>query len=1170
MKGLAMTQRAIKEDVDLTRVAADAIDQVKVWVERSSTFPTDRAGELLSDVLASEGGLEFTVDFVDRVIRPEDKTTAARNLKRLSSSKIDFLPPYLSLPAKVGGKLAPASPSFIVNTAFRVFRALVGDLVLNTTPKKLGPAVEKMRADGSRLNLNLLGEAVLGKQEANRRLKAVMDLLDHDFVDYVSIKVSAVLGVHNPWGYEHAVDEAVEGLLPLYEKASKLGKFVNLDMEEYHDLHLTIDVFKKLLDRPEFKDLYAGIVLQAYLPDALDAMIELQEWAAKRVADGGSPVKVRLVKGANLPMETVDAAMHGWDLTVQPSKAASDSNYMRVLEYVLRPEHIDNIKIGVAGHNLFSLGFALSLAKARGISEGIDVEMLKGMATNQALAIREDVGNILYYVPVVDPREFDVAISYLVRRLEESATKDNFMSGVFDIADDEAVFTRERDRYVTALLGAFPEARETLVEAMPTVDMDKVPDLHFGPNRTQNRLTDEPEVISEFKNVADSDPSLPANIEWANEIFAKISTSVLGVAEADAARVRSGDEMRSIIDEARLAAAEWAARPAKERAELLREAGRVLGRRRAELIEVAASECGKIVGEGDVEVSEAIDFCNYYADLAEELDTLEGVKAVPVEVTAAIPPWNFPIAIPCGSAVAPLATGSAVVFKPAEQARRCGAVLAEALWEAGIPREVLKFVDVHPDELDDAGKVLVTETDQTILTGSIETAQLFRSWKPDLRIFAETSGKNSIIVTPQADIDLAAKDVVASAFGHAGQKCSAASLVILVGEMGESERIENQIVDAARSLVVSYPDLAHAEMGPIIEPAAGKLKKGLTELGEGERWLLEPRQLDDTGRLWTPGIRTGVKKGSYYHLTEFFGPILGIMRAKDLDEAIEIQNQVQFGLTGGIHTLDGEEIAYWLDRVEVGNAYVNRGITGAIVRRQPFGGWKRSQVGTGSKAGGPNHLIGLMHMESAPIEKAEGEQSPLTSDFLAKAEDLHTSLEADQAEDYRGALRSMQRALTEEYLAEKDVSQLGVEKNVFRYRPTSVHVRVENNDDWAKTFAMVAGAIAGGADLELSLAGDIPGAFAVYLYQYGIDSKIESRAEWLGRIGQMESGRIRYLGNDIEGIAEAVGGSVDIAVYLDEVTGNGRVDLRPFFLEQAVAATNHRFGGHTRILDSVI
>ncbi|VEI12999.1 proline dehydrogenase family protein [Trueperella bialowiezensis] len=1156
---------AVKNDVDFAQIANEAIRQARMWAKRSADFPEDRSGKLLSQVLSDDGGLDFTVQFVDGVIRPEDPATRAKNLRKLTTRGTGFLPMWLSAPAKIGGTLAPVSPTFITEAAFRVFRMLVGNLVLDTTPKKLGPAVRKLRSDGSRLNLNLLGEAVLGKKEASARLAAVKELLEYDFVDYVSIKVSSVLGVHNPWGYDQAVDQAVEGLLPLFNTAKDGGKFVNLDMEEYHDLHLTIDVFTKLLDRPEFRDLTAGIVLQAYLPDALPAMERLQEWAAKRVAGGGAPIKVRLVKGANLPMERVDAAMHGWKLAVQPTKAATDANYMRVLEYALRPEHIANVHLGIAGQNLFTLAFGLKLAKARGITEGFDVEMLKGMATNQARAIREDVGQILYYVPVVDPNNYDVAISYLVRRLEESAAPENFMSGVFDIAGDDTVFARERNRFATGVVGAFPDAKLDNTN-------DDVPDLHFGPNRTQNRSTDSVPKLESFANTPDSDPSLPANVEWAKEIFAKMADSDLGTETADAARVRSAKEMKEIIAKARENSTAWADRPAAERADILRRAGQILGERRAQLIEVAASECGKVVGEADVEVSEAIDFANYYADLAEELDQLDGVAVTPEQLTAAIPPWNFPLAIPAGSALAPLATGSVVLFKPAEQARRCGAVIAEALWDAGVPREALILVDVHPDDMDEVGTELVTGSDQVILTGSIDTAKLFRSWQPDLKISAETSGKNAIVVTPQADIDLAAKDVVNSAFGHAGQKCSAASLAILVGPMGESKRLLDQIVDAANSLVVDYPTNPTAEMGPIIEPAAGKLKRGLTELAPGEKWLLKPRQLDDTGRLWSPGIRDGVKPGADAHMTEYFGPVLAIMRVDTLDEALAVQNAVEFGLTAGIHSLDSEEIAYWLERVEAGNVYINRGITGAIVRRQPFGGWKRSQVGTGSKAGGPNHLIGLVNVAPAPRTQPDQLGALHLPGFTA-LDELHSKIDdAAAVADFRHALRSVQQAVDDIYLAEVDVSGLGVEKNVFRYRPTDVLVRIEDPEDWWQAAPMIAGAAAGGTKVTVSVGDDLRDTVAQALRGVGAVVDTVDRDTWLADLEADPTAvrKIRYFGDDPAEVARAVGGSVDVAIYSDPATFNGRVDLRPFFLEQAVAATNHRFGDHTPLLDRVI
>ncbi|WP_312173876.1 aldehyde dehydrogenase family protein, partial [Microbacterium sp.] len=382
---------------------------------------------------------------------------------------------------------------------------------------------------------------------------------------------------------------------------------------------------------------------------------------------------------------------------------------------------------------------------------------------------------------------------------------------------------------------------------------------------------------------------------------------------------------------------------------VLHRAGDELAARRGQLIEIMAHEAGKTIAEADPEVSEAIDFAHYYAERALDLEHIVGAEFVPSKVTVVTPPWNFPVAIPAGGVLAGLASGSGVIIKPAKLTQRCGAVMVEALWAAGVPRDLLALVDLANRDL---GTRLVAspEVDRVILTGAYETAQLFRSFRSDLPLLAETSGKNAIIVTPSADLDLAAADVARSAFGHAGQKCSAASLAILVGSVADSKRFERQLVDAVTSMRVGLPDDPATQMGPIIEPANGKLLTALTTLDRGERWLVEPKKLDDEGRQWTPGVKVGVAPGSTTHLTEFFGPVLGIMHAKDLDEAIRLQNAVDYGLTAGIHSLDSAEVATWLDRVEAGNLYVNRGITGAIVQRQPFGGWKRSAVGAGAKA----------------------------------------------------------------------------------------------------------------------------------------------------------------------------------------------------------------------------
>ncbi len=315
--------------------------------------------------------------------------------------------------------------------------------------------------------------------------------------------------------------------------------------------------------------------------------------------------------------------------------------------------------------------------------------------------------------------------------------------------------------------------------------------------------------------------------------------------------------------------------------------------------------------------------------------------------------------------------GNAVVLKPAPQTPRTAWLLAEQCWRAGVPPDVLQYV-ACPDG--DVGRRLITHPDVAIvvLTGAHATARQFLDWRPSLHLLAETSGKNAIVVTSSADIDTAVRDVVRSAFGHAGQKCSAASLLILTAPVHDDGRFLRRLGAAVRTLRVGWPNDPATTMGPLIEPPGEVLRRGLTELDAGESWLLQPASLDGSGRLWSPGVRLGVRPGSWFHQTECFGPVLGVMRADDLDHAIELQSSTPFGLTGGIHSLDEDEVDRWLRRVEVGNAYVNRHITGAIVRRQPFGGWKASSVGGGPKAGGPNYVAAFATPRSTPIDVDRG------------------------------------------------------------------------------------------------------------------------------------------------------------------------------------------------------
>ncbi|NYF12978.1 RHH-type proline utilization regulon transcriptional repressor/proline dehydrogenase/delta 1-pyrroline-5-carboxylate dehydrogenase [Pseudoclavibacter sp. JAI123] len=1155
---MTATETPVFPTDSLTELAPEAVALVRRWLTEAAEIPVDASAAQLAGVLKDPQGLDFTVGFVDGVVRPEDLKVAARKLGEIADQVPGFLPWYMKSAVRVGGTVAPVLPGVVVPAARKVLRDMVGHLIIDATDSKLGPAIEKIRGKGVRLNMNLLGEAVLGKKEAARRLDGTTKLLARDDVDYVSIKVSSTTAPHQPWAFDEAVADVVEELTPLYRLAVKspTRKFINLDMEEYKDLEMTMAVFTRILDDPEFLNLEAGIVLQAYLPDALGAMIRLQEWSAERVARGGAPIKVRLVKGANLPMERVEASLHGWPLATWGTKQDSDTSYKRVIDYALTPERVKNVRVGVAGHNLFDVAFSWLLAQRRGATDGIEYEMLLGMAQSQAEVVKREVGGLLLYVPVVHPQEFDVAIAYLIRRLEEGASQDNFMSAVFELADNEELFERESQRFIASL--------DVLDREVP------------ASNRVQDRTAEPaPLPADRFEETPDTDPSLPVNQAWARGIRERAEASTLGAETIEANTVGTAGELDARVTRAVTGSQSWGALSGAARAEILHRAGDALERRRADLMEVAASEAGKTLDQSDPEISEAIDFAHYYAELARGLDNVDGASFVPSKVIVVTPPWNFPVAIPAGSTLAALAAGASVIIKPARPAARCGAVMVEALWEAGVPREVLQYVQFSDREL---GSELIKNpsVDRVILTGGIETAELFRSFRPELPLLAETSGKNAIIVTPSADYDLAAKDVVASAFGHAGQKCSAASLVVLVGQAQRSRRFREQLLDAVRSLTVGYPWDAPSQMGPIITPASGKLLDGLTTLGAGERWVVEPRQLDDSGKLWSPGVRAGVQRGSEFHLVEYFGPILGIMTADTLEEAIEIVNEVDYGLTSGIHSLDRGEVAQWLDTIQAGNLYVNRGITGAIVQRQPFGGWKKSVVGCTTKAGGPNYLVGLGTWERAravdiaPVSNASAQTLLDAAVAIAKAQPAVLT-SADTAMLER-ALGSDAQAWAEEFGRDRDVQGLYAERNVFRYLtfPGEITVRLSEDARVADLLRVVAAGLVAGAQLRVSTGVELPSAAKAALAGAGVRMRAESDAEFLSAAGSLRGGRMRLIGGDAVALARAVDGRVDLAIYSGAVTESGRVETLPFLREQAVSITAHRFGTPNALTEGIL
>ncbi len=1097
--------------------------RAQALTSRSQRRRQRRLAALIEDPAAKR----FAFTLTDRVVRPADPRVGARQLRALVEAGVpESLGRFDRLGLRLVARVSRPCPRLVMAVVRRRIRFESAPLILDDERSAIARHLRRRTGDGTRVNLNLLGEAVLGDAEASRRHRDIVDRLagraadgaaEAGEIDYVSVKLSAIVANLSVLAFDDSVHRAVERLRPLYRAAMSRQPpgFVNLDMEEYRDLWLTVAAFEQTLDEAEFRDLEAGIVLQAYLPDSSAALRHLTSWAQARVAGHGAPIKVRLVKGANLAAERVEAELHGWPQAPFATKEEVDAHYKALLEWAVVPAHAVAVRVGVASHNVYDLAWAMTRAEQEGVVDRVDLEMLEGMAPGQTAALTGGPHQLVLYTPVTARRDFNSAVAYLTRRLDENTSPQNFLAIVHRLDRDPDLTAGQRLRFVESV-----RARDTV-------------DTH--PRRDQDRSSSPMRFAGEFVNESDTDFALERNRRWAN---AALQSHRPGPLPAVVAGTTTIDDA---VAAAKAAGERWAARPAVERRDVLRAVADELGARRGEALAAMAAEAGKVVPEGDPEVSEAIDFARYYAEAVDTIEELraDGLRFDPPGVVLVAPPWNFPYAIPAGGVLAALAAGSAAILKPAPQTPAVAYELATAMWRAGVPDDLVTYLRC-PDG--DLGRHLVShrDVDAVILTGAWETAQLFGRWRGGRRVYAETSGKNAVVVSATADVDLAVRDIVRSAFGHAGQKCSAASLAIVERSVVEDGPFLRQLADAVSSLIVGPATDPASMVGPLIEaPRTGTaLHRALHQLDPGESWLVPPECRSSDGRLWRPGVRLGVQPGSWFHHTECFGPVLGVIVAGSVEEATQWQNAVAYGLTGGLHSLDDAEIARWLDRVQVGNAYVNRSTTGAIVRRQPFGGWKRSAVGPGAKAGGPNYVLNLGRW-SAGAEPAD-----------------------PSADRLIGARRSFEDAWETHFGRDHDPSGLAAERNVFRYRPLAgpVLLRWDGRASWSDVELALEAAEVAGAQVELS-AGHDPVLDAAHRHRSLISTTVEDERAAALRVSSRPGGfgRIRVLG-EVSPVLRDAAMAAEIALVEEPVVGHGRIELMRWVREQSVSETRHRYG----------
>ena len=1008
-------------------------------------------------------------------------------------------------------------------------------------------------------NVNLLGEVVLGDGEADKRYYSYLEALKEPDINYISVKISGIYAQTHALNYKESFPELIRRMSALYQAAidnpyttpdgQKRAKFINLDMEEYKDAHLTMKLFKDVLSLPQFKNYEAGIVVQAYLPDAWDFQTELLEFARERVKAGGSPIKMRIVKGCNLDMENIVSDLRGWPNPVRSNKTEVDANYLHIIERGLKPENAQVLHIGMASHNLFTISYAYLLTQMyQTPKDCFCFEMLEGMA-NHVWRAQKKLGNhVILYTPVVKKEHFLNAISYLVRRMDENTAPDNFLTHSFSLRPD----TKE-----------WKDLEQQFINAYNMKDS-----LSHKPTRDQNRLLPYKgmEPMDEMLNEPDTDFDRFVNQQWVEQIFAKwqsdgkmtgnkagfdgwkpgdlLPTQVGSVRfyNDDCVkyydRSQAGDvlvcemsrankeQTQRILDTADKAGAEWSKTSIEQRHQMMYKAANILGQMRGDLNGAMCAITGKTIEEADVEVSEGIDYCRFYTTTMKKFAKLDDIEMKAKGVVLVLSPWNFPCAIPCGGVVAALASGNACILKPATVAAPVAWLFAKAFWEAGVPKEVLQVVIT-----DREATPLLTSSPivkHIILTGGTETAQAIAHANPRKPLSAETGGKNVIILSAKGDRDHAIMNACRSAFGNAGQKCSACSLLLVERSVYENPEFFEKLKDCASSLKVGGVWNAGNIVGPMITNQNDKLQKAFT-LEPGERWLIAPEFVDEKKYILKPTVKVDVKPGSYTFRTELFAPLLAVAPFDTLEEAVGLVNGLDYGLTSGLQSLDEQEQRYWKNHVQAGNLYINRGITGAVVNRQPFGGMKLSAFGPGLKAGGPNYCAQFMTITDKPDS---------TTDYVKSYAEWYEK-------EFRHA-RNIQ-------------PKIRGEQNVFRYLPLSggMVLRLFGDETLEQIQMVQLAAKTVGTPLTISAAADHPLASQVN----GL--KKESLADFCASIKYYE--RIRTISAQVPDEVFEAAANCDKYVAQSAPVKNGRIELALYIKEQSISNEYHRYGSQIEV-----
>jgi RHH-type transcriptional regulator, proline utilization regulon repressor / proline dehydrogenase / delta 1-pyrroline-5-carboxylate dehydrogenase len=1139
----------------------------------SQTSKEKRDQKLFTKLITNIRSRSFIINIIDQGFRSHSYLRRADQILHLIhqygipenlSISLRFKLLFLKLLKKKGAAYLVTSIGKKLNDEFShlVFPSEKDDLLKKKNPNNL-------------LNFSQVGGLPLGREGVKKWQKKYRRLLEKPNINYISIKSSSLLPKINLLDWEASVKFLATKLQYIYQIANEnpikqkdgttKHKFINIDIENYQSVKITIQAFKQALSNPSFANLSAGITLQSYLPEAFELQKDLVQFAKKRIEDGGNAIKITIVKGSYLEKEEIQASINNWAQAPYTSKKETDANFKKMLEFACLKPNARVANVGIATHNIFDIAYGLLLIYENEIFPYAEIEMFATRTPNIRNVINQVFDNVRLYCPVADKNEFHKALSFIFRRIDENLRPQNFLYKINKLTPRSKRWDQLKEAFFSSC--------------------EKINNLSHEKRQKQDRLENKTflkERFSLFDNEQQTNFSLKNNRIWANEIIKNVKTNTEsliiplqingqifeknqdGIFHQIASKEKTlyhysiADE--NDINKAILCANSylsiWKNVSVEEKMTFFSNITSLYKQKRKELIATLIKEQGKILIDADVEICQAIDSIEYYKFRYSNTVTTKDVSFSPIGTCIIVSSKGNSLSTPTGNIISALLCGNSVIFKPSKDSVLTGWQIVNTFWEAGIPKEVLQFI-ICDNEVVENSLINTNSNSKLIFSGRGLTAKKFIKKNPLINISANLEGKNTMIITDCCDRDLAIESLVKSAFSNSGQNDFTITVAILESEVYEDKIFLQKLIDAVSPYKLGFPWDLSTNLVPLRHEIKENLKIALTTLEPGESWLLTPKQNENNPFLYSPGIKIGATENSLTFKRVFAGPVLSLVRASNLKSAISIANSLPYGLISVLQSLDEREHHYFSENIQTGSKYINRATKLAMIRRQPYGGYKSSSYGINFKEGGPNYLLKFLKASQIEIPKQKQPVSEKVNSLTSILEKIDLTAEElglfyASIANYAFWWKKMKKY--------RDPSKIVGQDNFFGYIPKkNICLKIFEDDNPIDILRICAATLTCGAKLQISRDKNKCKKFYWLDLLESIFSKNETDDQLLERLKKQKT-RIIRLSNLASKKFKTKVTMQNCYVIDDPVLANGRYELLNYLQEVNISYNYHRYG----------